>query len=94
MRAAAITREPQDLSLRRGVVRIKAGPQQHLFAVKRPAFDEDAIAMLPPDLVRQMVGDRELQEVSGNSFMPEDRPRIFNRGANIEVLRLPDCKSG
>src|SRR5919201_1082197 len=26
--------------------------------------------------------------MSGNPFMPENRPRIFNRGANIEILRF------
>src|SRR5947207_736517 len=26
--------------------------------------------------------------MSGNSFVTEDRPRIFNRGANIKILRL------
>src|SRR5205807_6693073 len=43
---------------------------------------------LAANLVGQMIGNRELQKMSGNSFVAQDRSRIFNRGANIEVLRL------
>ena len=50
--------------------------------------------MLPANFVLQMIGDRELQEMPGNSFVPENRPRIFDRRANVEVLRLAGCKSG
>ena len=44
--------------------------------------------MLAANFVGEMIGDRELQEVSRDSFVPEDRPRIFDRGANVEILRL------
>ena len=70
------------------VNRIETGAHQHLFAIKRPAFDENAVAMLAADFVGQMVRDRELQEVAGNSFVTEDRPRVFDRRANVEILRL------
>ena len=84
----AISRQSQNLSLRRGILRIKPGAHQHFFAVKRPAFDENAVLMLTANLVRQMIRDRELQEMPGNSFMPENRARIFDRGADVKVLRL------
>src|SRR5207302_2450099 len=44
-----------------------------------------AVAHLPPDLVLQVVGDRDLQEVSGNALVAEDRPRILDRGPDIEI---------
>src|ERR1700759_3193305 len=35
-----------------------------------------------------MIRDRDLHEVSGDSFVSEDWPRIFNRGADVEIFRL------
>src|SRR6266566_7993918 len=35
-----------------------------------------------------MLRDGKLEKMSGNPFVSEDRPRIFNCRANIEVLRL------
>src|SRR5262245_53966613 len=35
-----------------------------------------------------MVGDRELEEVSGNSFVPEDGAGILDGGAEVEVPAL------
>src|SRR5439155_25885842 len=84
----AIARQTQDLPLRRRVVRIEAGAHQHLFAIQRPSFDEHRIFVLPPDFVIQMIRDRELEKMSRNSFVSEDRPRVFNRRANIKILRL------
>src|SRR5262249_2031691 len=81
-----ITRQSKNLSFGSGIHRIKPSAQQHFLAVKRPAFDKDSVAMLPPDFVGQMVGDRELHEMSGNSFMAKDRSRIFNRRPDIKVL--------
>src|SRR5438045_9740044 len=78
----------QDLSLRWRIVGIKTGPHQHFLAVEGPAFHKNSVAMLPPDFIRQMVRDRELHEVAGNSFMTKHRSRIFNRRANVKVLRL------
>ena len=44
----------------------------------------DAVAMLTPDLVRQVVGDGDLQEVSRDALGTEDRPWIFDgSGATI-----------
>src|SRR5206468_10687109 len=61
--------------------------QQH-YAKQRPPFDEHRIFMLPPYFVIQMIRDRELEKMSRNSFVSEDRPRVFNRRANIKILRL------
>src|SRR5438876_7140535 len=44
--------------------------------------------MLTANFVIQVVRDRELQEMSWNTFMAEDGPRVLDRGANIKVLRL------
>src|SRR5437879_1138991 len=44
--------------------------------------------MLTANFVAQVVRDRELQEMSRNTFMSEDGPRVLDRGANIKVLRL------
>src|SRR5467141_199834 len=44
--------------------------------------------MLPANFIGQMIGNRELQEVPGDAFMSKDRSRIFDRGANIKILRL------
>ncbi len=41
--------------------------------------------MLAADLVVQVVGDGELQEVTRNPLVPEDGPRVFDGGANVEV---------
>src|SRR5437667_97580 len=38
-----------------------------------------------PDLVREMVGNRELQEVTRDSLVSQDRPGILDGGADIEV---------
>ena len=35
-----------------------------------------------------MVGDRDLQEVAGDSFVPEDGARVFDRRTDVEVARL------
>src|SRR5204862_8354114 len=35
-----------------------------------------------------MVRDRELEKMAGNTLMPKDWPRIFNRRANVKVFRL------
>src|ERR1043166_2264847 len=35
-----------------------------------------------------MVRDRELHEMARNAFMAEDRPWVFDRRANIKILRL------
>src|SRR5205085_3598157 len=84
----AIPREPQHLSLRRRVLRVKAGAHEHLLAVKRPAFDEATVAVLAADFVAELIRDRELHEMAGNSFMAEDRARVFDRGTDIEIFRL------
>src|SRR5438128_456869 len=70
------------------VHRIESGAHQHLFAVKRPAFDKNSIGMLTTNFVWQMIRDRELQEVSGNSFVAQNRPRIFDGCADVEILAL------
>ena len=44
--------------------------------------------MLTAYLVAEMIRDRDLHEMPRNSFMTKDRPRIFNRSPDIEVLRL------
>src|SRR5712691_8174446 len=44
--------------------------------------------MLTANFVAQSVRDRELQKMSRNTFMSEDRPRVLNRGTNIKVFRL------
>ena len=85
---AAVAREPQDLSLRRRIIWIKPGAHQHFFTVKRPAFDKNTVLMLTPNFIVQMIRDRELQKMSWDSFMTKDRPRIFDRRANIKVFRL------
>src|SRR5260370_27362602 len=85
---AAITRQSQDLSLRRRVVRVEASPHQHLFAVKRPAFDEHAVLVLTPNLIPQMICDLELKKIPVNTFVSEDWPRIFNAPPTIKVFPL------
>src|SRR5882724_13205872 len=35
-----------------------------------------------------MIRDRELHKVTGDSFVPKNRPRIFDRSAQVKVLRL------
>src|SRR6185295_17666598 len=56
--SSSISREPQHLSLRSGIQRVQTSPQQHLFAIKRPAFNEDVVGMLPANFIRQMLCDR------------------------------------
>src|SRR5438128_2396983 len=81
----AVTRQAQDLSLCRRVVRIKAGPHQHLFAVKRPAFDKHSVFVLAPDFVAQVICDGELEKMAGNTFVSKDWPRVLNCRANVKV---------
>src|ERR1051325_6038300 len=35
-----------------------------------------------------MIRDRELHEMSRDAFMAKDRPRVFDRRANIKILRF------
>src|SRR6058998_587405 len=35
-----------------------------------------------------MIRDRELHKVTGDSFVPKNRPRIFDRGTQVKILRL------
>src|SRR5438094_6223701 len=35
-----------------------------------------------------MVCDRELEKMAGNTLMPKDWSRVFNRGADIKIFRL------
>src|SRR4051794_11615227 len=44
--------------------------------------------MLSANFVLQVIRDGDLKKMSGNSFMSQDRPGIFNRRADVEILRL------
>ena len=44
--------------------------------------------MLTADFVAQVVRDGKLQEMSRDSFVSENWPWIFDRRANVKVLRL------
>src|SRR5207248_10046998 len=35
-----------------------------------------------------MIRDRELHKVTGDSFVTKNRPRIFDRSAQVKILRL------
>src|SRR5206468_8281245 len=54
----------------------------------RPAFHERVVAVLSPDLVAEMIGDRELQEMSGYPLVTEDGTLVLDRRANVEVAAL------
>src|SRR5205823_3153334 len=84
----AITRESKDLSVRWRILLIKTFAHQHLFAVKRPALGENAVALLAANLILQMIRDRDLEEVSRDSFMSENRSRIFDRRADIKIAAV------
>src|SRR5712664_4064650 len=43
---------------------------------------------MPADLIGQMIGDRDLQKMSGDPFVPEDGARIFDGRADVEVAAL------
>ena len=83
-----ITAEPEDLALSCRVIRIQPFTHQHLFSVERPAFREDAVALHAPDLARYVIRDRYLQEVPGNALVAQDRPRILDGRADVEVAAL------
>src|SRR6266850_5274801 len=42
--------------------------------------------MLAADFVSQMVGYRELQKMTGDSLVTQNRSRVFNGGADVEIL--------
>src|SRR5947208_10715622 len=44
--------------------------------------------MLAANFVALMMCNWELEKMPGNSFMSKDWPGIFNRRANVKVLRL------
>src|SRR4029453_10041003 len=75
----------QYLALRCGVLRGWPGAHQHFFTIERPPLAEDGVRMLSPDLVGEMVRDRNLQEMPGDPFVAEDRARVLDRGAYVEV---------
>src|SRR5258705_6768918 len=84
----AIARKPERLTLRGRVLRIEALAREHLFAVQGPALHEDVVAVLPPDLVRQMIRDRDLEEVARDALVAEDGPWILDGCADVEVAAL------
>src|SRR5215469_9951814 len=84
----AIPAEAQNLPLRRRVVWIETLPHQQLLAVKRPSFREYRVAVLPANLIGNVIRNRYLQEMSGNALMAQDGARIFDRRANVEVVAL------
>src|ERR1700690_2081149 len=43
---------------------------------------------MAPDLIRKVIGDRNLQKMPGNTLVAEDRARILNCCSNIEVAAL------
>src|SRR5207253_96202 len=53
-----------------------------------PPFYENAVFVLPANFVAQMIGDRKLHEMTGDSFVTQNWPRIFDRRANVKILRL------
>src|SRR6266404_5262494 len=42
--------------------------------------------MLAANFVIQMVGYRELQKMTGDTLVPQNRSRVFNCGADIEIF--------
>src|SRR5436309_5153511 len=74
--------------MRRSVVGIEPAAHEHLFAVQRPAFDHDVVRMLTADFILETVRDRELKKVAGDALVTENRPRVFNGRANVEVPAL------
>ena len=44
--------------------------------------------MLATNFIAYVISDGELEKMSRNPFVPKNRPRIFNRGANIKILGL------
>src|SRR5262245_12659889 len=83
-----VARKTQYLALRGGVVGVQPRAHQHLLAIERPSLAEDGVRMLSPDLVWEMVCDRNLQEMPGDAFVTEDWARVLDRGAYVEVPAL------
>ena len=44
--------------------------------------------MLTPDFVAQVICNRELEKMAGDTFVPKDGPGIFDGSSNIKVFRL------
>src|SRR5439155_2172838 len=44
--------------------------------------------MLATDFIIHVICDGELEKMSGDTFVSEDWPRIFNCCANIKILRV------
>src|SRR5207245_5761129 len=42
--------------------------------------------MLSANLIAQMIRDRQLHKVARNSFVAQNRPRIFDRRADVKIL--------
>ena len=55
------------------IVFVETAAHQHLFAVKSPSLREYAVVVHPANEVRIVVRDGKLQEMTGNSFVCEDR---------------------
>src|ERR1041385_7905809 len=43
---------------------------------------------MPADLVGEVIGDRDLQEMPGDTFVSEQRARVFDGRADVEVAAL------
>src|SRR5204862_214497 len=61
------------------LVGVESRAQQHLLGVERPALDEHAVVVHAPDEVGVPVGERQLEVVSRDAFVAEDRTRVVDR---------------
>src|ERR1700685_588562 len=84
----AIPRQPENLTLGRRTRRVEAAPQQHLFGIERPAFDENSILMMPANFILQVICDGDLQKMAGYALVPENRPGFLDSGTDVEVLAI------
>ena len=79
----AVAHQVNHLLPRAGIVVVEPLTHQHLFAVERPAFGEDAVVVHVPDEIRIVIGVAELQEVPGYALVAEQRqhrlPRLLRR---------------
>src|SRR5262249_25104080 len=81
----AVAHQPQHLPEPRRRVVVEPGTEEHLLTVEGPPLDIDAVLMPASNLVGVLPRDRELEEMARDPFVPEDRARIGDSGADVEV---------
>src|SRR5581483_5125780 len=68
--------------------KIWPGAHQHFLAIQCPSLHENAVLVLATSFIAHVIGNRKLEKMPGNAFVPQNRARILDGGADIKIFRV------